>query len=186
MTTATDRAQFLLEVPTEDTIRRLREQRLLPESDRETQWTKADAKPVPSFAALAQVDPKHTFKAGQFSLSVSNADGFFTNDVAGQLTLRSQAGAFTALFLSFAGLGANRKVLAYFDIQVFGPASNSITIGGTGNPSTAVVTNQATGGQRLNIPFGMTATSDGRAYAYLVPTLTGNSCAWYGTSLYGF
>jgi len=186
MTTATDRADVLIEVPTEDTLRILREQQLLPAAGKEIPWTKADARPLPSFAALAQVDPKHTFKSGHFSLSISNAESLFTNEVTGQLHLRSRAGVFTALFVSFAGLGANRKILAYFDVQVFGPGSNSVTIGGTGNPSNSVVSNQATGGQRVSIPYGMTATSDGKAYAFLVPTLTGNSCAWYGTSVYGF
>ncbi len=132
MTTATDRADVLIEVPTEDTLRILREQQLLPASGKEIPWTKADARPLPSFAALAQVDPKHTFKSGHFGLSISNAESFYTNEVSGTLNLRSRACAFTALFLAFSGLGANRKILAYFDIQVFGPANNSITIGGTG------------------------------------------------------
>lgn len=185
MTTATDRTRDLIAAPDEDTLRLLREQKLLPDSTTEARWTPDDAQQQPSFAALAQLDPKHTFTPGRSSLSVANAESFYTNDSAGTLILRSRAGAFTALFVSFFGLGANRKLISFFDVQVFGPASTSITIGGTGNPSTTVVSNQATAGQRVSIPFAMTATSDGRAYAYLVPSLTGHSGAWFGTSLYG-
>lgn len=116
---------------------------------------------------------------------MSNADSFYTNELTAELSFRSRAGAFTALFVSFAGLGSNRKLIAWFDVRVFGPAATSLAIG-TGNPSMTVVTNQATGGHRVSIPFGMTATSDGRAYAFLVPTLTGHGGAWFGTSMYGF
>lgn len=185
-TTGTDRTRDPIAAPDENTFRLLREQRLLPETTTEKLWTPDDAQQQPSFAALAQLDPKHTFTPGRSSLSASNADSFYTNELTGELSLRSRAGAFTALFVSFAGLGSNRKLIAWFDVRVFGPAATSLTIGGTGNPSTTVVTNQATGGQRVSIPFGMTATSDGRAYAFLVPTLTGHGGSWFGTSLYGF
>ncbi|MGS0684929.1 hypothetical protein ACVBEQ_07225 [Nakamurella sp. GG22] len=186
MTTSTDRIQDVLAAPDSNTIRVLQEQGLLPVSTTERVWTREDAQQQPAVGLLAVIDPKHTFAAGKMSLSVSNPDSFYTNDVGGDVVLRSRVGTFTSLFLAFNGLGSNRKLLAWFDVRVFGPGSTSLTIGGTGNPSTTVVTNQATGGQRVTIPFGMTATSDGRAYAYVVPTLTGHAGSWYGTSVYGF
>ena len=68
-TTGTDRSRDPIVAPDVNTFRLLREQRLLPETTTEKVWTPEDAQQQPSFAALAQLDPKHTFTPGRSSLS---------------------------------------------------------------------------------------------------------------------
>ncbi len=186
MTDILDRTASILERPTQDTFAALRADGLLPATTTETIYVRDAAQVQPSFASLAQIDPRRTHTPGRASLSISGATWFFTNDSSGEASIKSGTGQFSAIFLSFVGLGANRKLIGWFDLRVFGPGSSSLTIGGSGNPSTVVVSNQQTGGARTSVPFAMTATADGRATAYIVGTLNGHGGSWYGTTLWGF
>lgn len=186
MTDIIDRAPTTLDRPSEGTFAALRADGLLPATTTQTIYVRDPAQVQPAFASLAQIDPRRTHTPGRASLSISGATWFFTNDTGGEAAIQSGTGQFSAIFLSFSGLGANRKLIGWFDVRVFGPGSSSLTIGGSGNPSTVVVSNQQTGGARTSVPFAMTATADGRATAYLVGSLTGHGGSWYGTTLWGF
>ena len=101
------------------------------------------------------------------------------------MSFRSQSGSSGGIIWNdFVGLGANRQLLVWISLRVYG--GGSVTIGGTGNPSTVVVSSVSTGGQTTSIPYALTSTSDGRATLYLVPTSSGMGGAWLGSTLYGF
>jgi hypothetical protein len=185
MTDILDRADDLLLRPFEEALPALRAQGMLPETTTERAWTPNPGVVQPIAAPLVQLDPRKPYVAGKGDLTVFEPQWYASNGTP-EVSIRSQPGGFASvIYTGFAGLGANRKCIAWFDLRVYSGASTSITLGGSGNPSTVVVTNQATGGQRTWVPLALTANASGTALAYMVPTLNGHGGAWYGVSLYG-
>jgi hypothetical protein len=183
MTDTALRADELFRLPVPEALAAMRAQGLLPATTTETRWAPDPTLVQPAAAAaLAQIDPRRPYTAGRASLSAS-APQFFSTGI-GEVSIRDEAGL-NAIFFNFQTLGANRKCIAWFDLRVYGPGSTSLTLGGTGNPSTVVVTNQATAGQKVSVPYALTALPDGRASAYVVPSFPTHGGVWYGTTVYG-
>ena len=44
---------------------------------------------------------------------------------------------------------------------------------------------QASGGQRIQVPFAFTATASGQATVYLVPTGSGSGAYWHAATIHG-
>ena len=184
-TLSAERVDELFRQPADDALPALRAAGLLPERTTEQIWTPNAADVQPTVAALAQLDPRHPYTAGKASMTAYGPQWFHTGGSA-DVSIRSQAGSLSGIvYFTFSNLGANRKCIVWFDLRVNGPSGSSITLGGSGNPSTVVVTFQATGGQRTWVPLALTASSSGQAIAYMVPTLSGHGGAWYGSSVYG-
>ena len=167
----------------------MRAQGLLPAATTERRWARNPTVAMPdgpaaTSALLAKITPRQPYTASRASLWASRAEWYSSG--ANQENLGSDdSPSDNSIFLSFETLGANRKCIVWFDLSVYGPGSSSVTLGGTGNPSVAVVTNQATGGQRMWIPLALTALSDGRAYAWMAPSKPGEGGDWYGAEVYG-
>jgi hypothetical protein len=185
MSITAERIDDVFQLPAAEALPILRSAGLLPERPTEVLWKPNPADVQPSAAAaLAQIDPRHPFTSSRASMSAFGPQWFTTG--APEVSIRSQMGSLNGvIYLNFSTLGANRKCIAWFDLLVYGPTGSSLTLGGTGNPSTVVVSQAATGGQRTWVPFALTASSSGQATAYIVPTLSGHGGAWYGTTLYG-
>jgi hypothetical protein len=185
MTDILERADDLFRRPFEEALPTLRAEGLLPETTTDRVWTPNPGVVQPITAPLVQLDPRKPYIAGKGDLSVFEPQWYLTNGVP-EVSIRSQPGAFASvIWVGFSGLGANRKCIAWFDLLVYGPASTSISLGGSGNPSTVVVTHQATAGQRTWVPLALTASASGTALAFMIPTLTGHGGRWHATQLYG-
>jgi hypothetical protein len=183
MSVTADRIDDLFRQPVSDVLPALRAVGLLPERTTEVLWTPNPDDVQPNFAALAQIDVQHPFSFGHASMTSYGAQWVATGGSA-EVSIRSHTGSLDGMiFLNFTGLGANRKCIAWVDLRVYG--GSSLTLGGTGNPSTVVVSSASTGGQRTSVPLALTAMSNGQASAYVVPTLAGQGGVWYSTIVYG-
>lgn len=180
-----DRLDEVLRQPPEDALPALRSAGLLPAKTTERTWSPDPDQVQPATAALlAELTPNKPYAAGKASMFTYGPQWFSSGTGSlNEVSIRTSGGFSGVIYFHFNGLGANRKCIAWLDLRVYG--GSSLAIGGTGNPSTVVVTAQATGGQRTWVPFALTAGSGGTAICYLVPTLTGQGGAWYGISLYG-
>ena len=187
MTEVIDRTE-LFQRPAAETLPAMRALGMLPERTTDRVWVPDPADIQPAFGLLCQIDPRTPFAAGKASLSAYNPQWFSTSAGAQpEVSIRSKSGGPSGvIYFNFSGLGAGRKCVAWVDMVVYSsPAGSAITMGATGNPSQVVVTSASTGGKRVSVPLAMTASSDGTAFAYFVPTLTGHGGAWYGTTVYG-
>lgn len=90
------------------------------------------------------------------------------------------------VWFDFRNLGANRNLVAWIELRVNPPGPTTFRLGGSGNPTSILVSNQGTGGQRTIIPLTLKSGSDGRAIAFVTPTEPGAGGAWYSTTLFGF
>jgi hypothetical protein len=184
MTDVASRSEDLFKLPVADALAGMRAQGLLPSSTTETRWSPAGA-PVRTRAttALAQCSPRYPFTEGRATVLVMGPQwytpGFGVG--LGEVSMRNAGSLGSIAWFTFENLGANATCIAWFDMQVLGPASTSFTLTGTGNPSTLVVTNQASSGQRVSVPLFLTATPDGRAYCTMYPTKLGHTGMWFGT-----
>ena len=185
MTDVIDRTE-LLQRPASETLPAMRALGMLPERTTDRVWVPDPADIQPSIGLLCQIDPLHPFTAGKASQSAYNPQWFSTSGLP-EVSIRSKSGGPNgAIYFNLSGLGAGRKCVAWVDLLVYSsPAGCSITMGATGNPSQVVVTAASTGGKRVSVPLSMTASADGTAFAYFVPSLTGHGGAWYGTTVYG-
>jgi hypothetical protein len=181
-----DRTDDLLRLPATDALPALRAQGLLPATTTETIFRPDPAQVQPVVAPLAQLEPNKPFVAGKARCSTFDPQWVITGP-AQEVAIYDDPGLpGGVIYFSFQGLGANRKCVAWFDLRVYGPGSSSLTIGGSGNPSVVKVTNSATSGQRVWVPFAFTATAGGEGILYLVPSQVASGGVWFGTSVYGF
>ncbi len=179
-TTVNDAEVFRL--PPEEALAELRAAGLLPARPAEQLWRPDASQVQPAFAPLTTLTPRVPFTPKGY-LSATRPDDFHAGTNP-NVTMQTRPGVFDGVvWHSFSGVGANRQCIMWVSLRVFG--GSSLVIGGTGNPSTLTVTASATGGQQVSIPFGLTATSDGRVYTYLVPALDNMGGQWFSTTLYG-
>jgi len=172
MTDVIDRTE-LLQRPASETLPAMRALGMLPERTTDRVWVPDPADIQPSIGLLCQIDPSHPFTAGKASQTAYNPQWFSTSGLP-EVSIRSKSGGPNgAIYFNLSGLGAGRKCVAWVDLLVYSsPAGCSITMGATGNPSQVVVTAASTGGKRVSVPLSLTASADGTAFAYFVPSLT--------------
>jgi len=119
-------------------------------------------------------------------MSVSSPQWFVAGDNA-EIGFRWIPGSFGSIvWLDVQNLGANRNLLIYIELRVNPPGAVTFTLGGTGNPTSTLVSHHGTGGARTFVPLSLKSTADGRAIAYVTPTQPDFGGAWYGATLYGF
>jgi hypothetical protein len=168
--------------PIEEALAAARAAGLLPERVTDRVWKPDPAQVQPAFGLLSTLTPKAPFTAKGY-LSATRPDYFQAGNTP-YIAMQSKPGIFDGVvWHSFNGLGANRQCIIWLSLRVYG--ASSLIIGGTGNPSQLTVSHANTGGQTVSVPFGMTATSDGRAYLYIVPAQDNQGGEWYSSSLYG-
>ena len=186
MTTSLERTDELIKLPVPDALAALRQQGLLPASTTERVYQRDPVDVQPSFAALAQISPRNAYIAGRASMSVSGPQWFIAGDNA-EIGFRWVPGTFGSIvWLEFRNLGANRNLLIYIELRVNPPGAVTFILGGTGNPTSTLVSNQSTGDVRTFIPLSLKSTADGRAIAYVTPQQPDYGGAWYSATLYGF
>jgi hypothetical protein len=180
-TTVTKRPTDLFHRPPEEALAIMRQLGMLPNATTEVQWTPDQQSFEPTVRPLARIDTRAPFQTASSSLTAYGPQWYSTDDDPARVSLRGGA-----IYFSFAGLGANRPCIAWFDLLVYSsPAGSSLTIGASGNPSKVVVTASATGGKRVLVPVGLTADASGEAIAYLVPTINTYGGEWYAARVYG-
>jgi hypothetical protein len=186
MTDIAVRTEELFRLPRSEALAAMRAEGLLPATTTERRWAPDPTivKPAVDSGLIAKVDARRPYSAGKASLVVARPQYYATGANPG-IDLIDDSPNLNTIFLSFETLGANRKCIAWFDLSVFGPGTRSFTLGATGNPSTVVVTNQATGGVRTWVPLALTSLADGRAYAWMAPTKSGDGGTWFATEVYG-
>jgi hypothetical protein len=182
MTDVAFRSEDLSKLPVAEALAAMRAEGWLPSNPTETRWNPVGA-PVRTRASvvLAQVSPRHPFTAGRATLLVMAPVWYAAGSGvgSGEMFMKNTGSLGTIAYFTFENLGANAKCIAWFDIQVNAPASSSFTLSGTGNPSTLIVTNQATNGQRVSVPLVLTALPDGRAYCTMFLTQLGHAGSWF-------
>src|SRR5262245_38721437 len=184
MTDVLDRADDVFLRPLEEALPALRAEGLLPETTSERLWAPNPGVVLPIAAPFVQLDPRKPYIAGKGDITVFGPQWYATVGTP-EVSIRSTPGGFSSvIYFGFSGLGANRKCIAWFDLRVYSGASTALVLGGSGNPSTVVVTNGATGGQRTWVPLALTANASGNAVAYMVPSQTGHGGVWFATQLY--
>ncbi len=187
MTKAIENIEELFTDPNRDLIAEFRAQGLLPNQTTDRIYT-PQAMQVPAGAAtLAQTSPRLPFVAGRAQMSVSGPQWFIAGDTA-EIGFRWNPGTFfgSIVWFDFRNLGANRTLVAWIELRVNPPGPTTFRLAGSGNPTSILVNNQGTGGQRVFVPLTLKSGSDGRAIAYVTPTEPGSGGAWYGTTLLGF
>jgi hypothetical protein len=160
---------------------------MLPERTTDRVWVPDPADIQPAFGLLCQIDPRTPFAAGKASLSAYNPQWFSTSAGAQpEVSIRSNRADRAASSISTSpvlALAAN--VWRGVDMVVYSSPAGAPSPRRHRQPVPVVVTSASTGGKRVSVPLAMTASSDGTAFAYFVPTLTGHGGAWYGTTVYG-
>jgi len=187
MTKAIENLEELFVSQDRDPIAEFRAQGLVP-SETTDRLYKPQAVQVPAgVATLAQTSPRAPFIAGRAQMSVSGPQWVIAGDTA-EIGFRWNPGTFfgSIVWFDFRNLGANRKLVAWIELRVSPPGPTTFRLGGSGNPTSVLVSNQGTGGQRTIVPLALKSGSDGRAIAFVTPTEPGAGGVWYATTLFGF
>ena len=187
MTKAIENIEELFTNPDRDPVAEFRAQGLLPSETTDRSYTPQAVQAPAGAVALAQTSPRAPFIAGRAQMSVSGPQWFIAGDTA-EIGFRWNPGTFfgSIVWFDFRNLGANRDLLAWIELRVNPPGPTTFRIAGSGNPTSILISNQGTGGQRMIVPLVLKSGADGRAIAYVTPTEPGFGGAWYSTTLFGF
>ena len=111
---------------------------------------------VPAGAATLARPAAAPFIAGRAQMSVSGPQWFIAGDTA-EIGFRWNPGTFfgSIVWFDFRNLGANRNLVAWIELRVNPPGPTTFRIAGSGNPTSILVSNQGTGGQRLIVPLAL-------------------------------
>ena len=184
MTTSLERTEELIKLPVPDALAALHRQGLFPTSTTERTYRPDPSGTPPSFAALAQNSPRLHRRPG---VDVGQQPAVVRRGRQRRNRFRWIPGSFGSIvWLDVQNLGANRNLLIYIELRVNPPGAVTFTLGGTGNPTSTLVSHQGTGGARTFVPLSLKSTADGRAIAYVTPTQPDFGGASYGATLYGF
>ena len=185
MVTTIDHIDDVLRRPPDEALAALRDAGLLPANPIDERWTPSRNAVRPAATPLLQVDPSRPYVPGKARTLVLNAASSFAG-ILGEVFVRLAPSTPGIIYLYLSELGPNRACVAWLDVRVAHPPTSTLKIGATGNPSTLLVTHQASGGQRMQVPFAFTATASGESTLYLVPTVpTGSGAYWHAASIYG-
>jgi hypothetical protein len=167
--------------PLEVTLASLRDAGLLPSETRAVTWQQDQQAMEPAAGAVfATLSPQVPFSA-QGSLFAQNIDSYAAG-TSPAISMSSASGRRTGVvYNDFRGLGGSSQCLALIKVSVDQP--NSLTIGGTGNPTQLIVAGSATAGT-VSVGFTLTASEDGTAALYVLPSRVGMSGFWLSTSLH--
>ncbi len=182
-TTMTDtriETRDILALPFDQALTAARSAGLLPAHPDEKPFVADAGQTQPVLGALTTLTPRLTFTANG-SLFLTRPDMFRTA-VSPIVGLANTPNVFDGvLWNDFRGLAAGQHLVVWLKIRAYG--SGTLSIGGTGNPSTVVVSNPGAT-TLIDVPFALTASNSGTAILFVVPTLTGMGGEWASSTLY--